>query len=262
MVRRRCHYDILGVAKDVEATELKKVYRQMALKFHPDKNPDDQEGAHKAFQEIQQAYEVLSDPQERAWYDAHREAILQFGEVGGGQDVDVGGIDLFPYFSSSCFKGFGDDDEGFYAVYRHVFDTLEEEDAEFSDVELAYPNFGDVASEDGDWNEFYAFYTAYVTPRSYSWLDTYDTRQAENRRIVRLMEKDNKKVRDEARKERNELVRNLVKFMRKRDKRVDEYNKKLEEKTAENAKKTQEMRQRHLDERAKMLEEATQITSR
>ena len=56
--------------------------------------------------------------------------------------------------------------------------------------------------------------------RSYSWLDKYDTRQADNRRIVRLMEKENKKVRDAARKERNELVRTLVKFVQKRDKRV------------------------------------------
>ncbi len=262
MPRRRCHYDVLGVQRDVDGAELKKVYRQMALKYHPDKNPDDPDGAKKAFQEIQQAYEVLSDPQERAWYDAHREAILQFGEVGSGQDVDVGGIDLFPYFSSSCYKGFGDDDEGFYAVYRKVFETLEEEDEEFADDGVEYPNFGDAASADEDWLEFYAFFLAYSTPRSYSWLDKYDTRQAENRRISRLMEKDNKKIRDAAKKERNELVRSLVKFMRKRDRRVHDYNRRLEEKSAENAKKTQEMRQRHLEERARMLQEAAESAPR
>ncbi len=107
----------------------------MALKMHPDKNRDmDPEAAKEAFQEIQQAYEVLSDPQERAWYDAHREAILQGGGVGGdGADVDVGGIDLFQFFSSSCYKGYGDGEGGFYAVYQDLFKTINEEDQGFSD---------------------------------------------------------------------------------------------------------------------------------
>ena len=59
--------------------------------------------------------------------------------------------------------------------------------------------------------------------RSYSWLDKYDVR-GENRRIQRLAEKENKKFRDAAKKERNELVRNLVSLIRKRDKRVQAYN--------------------------------------
>ena len=173
---------------------------------------------------FQNAYEVLSDPQERAWYDAHREAILQ-GGVGTGNEVDVGGIDLFPYFSTSCYKGFGDNDEGFYTIYRQVFENLEAEDKEFAPVNPdQYPTFGHLSSEEMEWHKFYAFFTAYVTPRTYSWLDKYDTRQAENRKIYRLMEKENKKVRDAARKERNELVRSLAKFIRKRDKRVLSFN--------------------------------------
>ena len=77
----------------------------------------------------------------------------------------------------------------------------------------------------------------------YSWLDKYDAR-GENRRIGRLAEKENKKFRDAAKKERNELVRSLVKFVKKRDKRVQSFNKELAEKTALNAQKTAEMRQR------------------
>ena len=64
-----------------------------------------------------------------------------------------------------------------------------------------------------------------MTPRSYAWLDKYDTRQAENRRVIRAMDKENKKIRDAAKKERNELIRQLVKFVKKRDKRVQAYNK-------------------------------------
>ena len=65
----RCHYEVLGVPRDVSDTDLKKAYRRLALKFHPDKNPDNVEECTKTFTAIQQAYEVLSDPQERAWYE-------------------------------------------------------------------------------------------------------------------------------------------------------------------------------------------------
>ena len=225
--RRKCYYDVLGVSRSASADDLKKSYRQMALKFHPDKNRDvDANEAKEIFQEIQQAYEVLSDPQERAWYDAHREAILQ-GRVGTGEDVEIDEVDLFPYFSSACYKGFNDEDENsFYNVYDKVFKTLNEEDQNFSaDEVLKYPTFGTSKAEEESWMEFYAFFSAYVTPRSYAWLDKYDTRQAENRRVVRAMDKENKKIRDTAKKERNELIRQLVKFVKKRDKRVHDYNK-------------------------------------
>lgn len=75
----KCHYAVLGVSEDASEDELKKAYRKLALKHHPDKNPDNLEEAHKVFQVIQAAYDVLSDPQERAWYDKHRDQILMGG---------------------------------------------------------------------------------------------------------------------------------------------------------------------------------------
>lgn len=258
--KRKCLYDILGVERNVEDAELRKVYRKLALKWHPDKNMQDPEAATAAFKEIQHAYETLSDPQERAWYDAHREAILRFGGVGeqhtGGEEFDIQGIDLFPYFLSSCYSGFSDKPGGFYQVYRELFETLYDEDLEADDtLEEEYPSFGTSDSVYQDWQQFYNFFSGYVTPRSYSWLDKYDTRHAHNRREARLMEKENKKIRDEAKKERNELVRNLVKFIRKRDKRVIAHNKVLEEKALENARKTEERRLKQLAERAEQLKE-------
>ncbi len=68
MSRSRCHYEVLGVPRDVSDSDLKKAYRRLALKHHPDKNPDNIEECTRLFNTIQQAYEVLSDPQERAWY--------------------------------------------------------------------------------------------------------------------------------------------------------------------------------------------------
>ena len=231
---------------------MKKAYRKQALKHHPDKNRDDPEKAKEAFQLIQQAFDVISDPQERAWYDNHREAILRGLDE---ENREVDGVDLFAYFTPSCYSGYGEDENSFYMVYRNLFKKLEEEDETFqadSDDELNYPTFGNMDSPDEVWQEFYAFFSCYVTTRTYSWLDKYDTRQAENRRISRLMEKENKKDRDAAKKERNDVVRELIKFMRKRDKRAQQYARKLEEKRELNTKKTAEKRKKQLDAQAKV----------
>jgi len=251
----KCHYEVLGVERKADDAELKKSYRKLALKFHPDKNPDDPEGAKQTFQLIQQAYDVLSDPQERAWYDNHRESIL----LGGlGEKVEDNGIDLFQYFSASCFKGFGDDEMGFYGVYNEVFNTLIKEDMDFIDEEdsdFEVPVFG---KSTDDYEEigtaFYAYWSGYSTPRSFSWLDKYDTRQGENRWVKRKMEKENKTLRDKARKERNETVRNLVTFVKKRDKRFEAFRKKLEERAVENAKKTKDFQKKQREERKKLME--------
>eukprot|EP00092_Neocalanus_flemingeri_P008436 GFUD01009092.1.p1 GENE.GFUD01009092.1~~GFUD01009092.1.p1 ORF type:complete len:613 (-),score=220.70 GFUD01009092.1:9-1847(-) len=250
----KCHYEVLEAARDADADTLKKQYRKMALKFHPDKNPDDPEGAKQTFQVIQQAYDVLSDSQERAWYDNHREQILQGGL---GEKLEDEGIDLFQYFSTSCYSGFGDDDSGFYGVYSEVFNTLAKEDLDFIDDEdsdFEIPGFGKSRDEyESVVGPFYAYWTSYNTPRSFSWLDKYDTRQGENRWMKRKMEAENKKLRDKARKERNEAVRNLVQFVRKRDKRLVEYSKKLQEKAELNKKKTLEFHKKQREERKKLF---------
>jgi len=254
----QCHYEVLEVGRTATDEELKKAYRKMALKFHPDKNPSDPEGAKQRFQVIQQAYDVLGDAQERAWYDSHREQILRGGL---GEKLEDDGIDLFQYFSSSCFSGFGDDEDGFYGVYNEVFKTIAKEDLDFmdeQDSDFEVPEFG---SSSDDYEEvcasFYGYWSAYSTPRSFSWLDKYDTRQAENRWVRRKMEQENKVERDKAKKERNEQVRNLVAFIRKRDKRVMAYRKKLEEKTEENKQKTKDFQKKQREERKKLFEAAS-----
>jgi len=255
----KCHYEVLEVERNADETTLKKQYRKLALKYHPDKNADDPEGAKATFQVIQQAYDVLSDPQERAWYDNHREEILRGAR---GEKLDEDGIDVFQYFTSSCFTGFGDDEKGFYSVYREVFNTLAAEDAEFmdeSDEDEELPSFG---KSDDDYESvvgpFYSFWSVYSTTRSYSWLDKYDTRQGENRWVKRKMEQENKKIRDKNRKERNEAVRNLVSYVRKRDKRVAEWSKKLAEKAEENKRKTEEFQKKQREERKKLFETSEQ----
>jgi len=82
------YYQVLGVGRSASDSELKKAYRKLAVKWHPDKNPDNQEEASKKFKAISEAYEVLSDSQKRAAYDRYGKAGLG---MGGGDTGGTGG---------------------------------------------------------------------------------------------------------------------------------------------------------------------------
>ncbi|KAM7345882.1 dnaJ homolog subfamily C member 21 [Cochliomyia hominivorax] len=254
----KCYYEELGVERDASENEIKTAYRKLALKWHPDKNPDCMNEAKERFQLIQQAYEVLSDTQERAWYDNHREQILR----GKNSDYEDNCLDVFQYFTVSCFKGYDDDAKGFYTVYREVFEKIAAEDAEFLHDEEELKNFPTFGNSKSNYDEvvgpFYAYWSAYCTKRTYSWLCPYDVKEIKDRRILREIEKDMKKVVQKAKKERNEEVRNLVSFIRKRDKRVQAYKKLLEERAALNRQKQEQNRLDQIKRRQKELEEMRQ----
>lgn len=251
----KCHYEALGVRRDASEEELKKAYRKLALKWHPDKNLDNAAEAAEQFKLIQAAYDVLSDPQERAWYDNHREALLKGGLDGEYQDDS---LDLLRYFTVTCYSGYGDDEKGFYTVYRNVFEMIAKEELESVLEEEVddFPTFGDSQSDyDTVVHPFYAYWQSFCTQKNFAWKEEYDTRQASNRWEKRAMEKENKKVRDKARKEKNELVRQLVAFIRKRDKRVQAHRKLVEEQNAEKARKAEEMRRQQKLKQAKLVEQ-------
>lgn len=77
------YYKILGLEKGASEADIKKAYRKKALKYHPDRNPDDPE-AEKAFKEVSEAYEVLSDPKKRQMYDQYGKEAFSSGGMGGG----------------------------------------------------------------------------------------------------------------------------------------------------------------------------------
>lgn len=86
-------YEVLGIDKNVSPDEIKKAYRKLAKKYHPDLNPDD-ENATQKFQEINEAYEILSDPEKKRQYDTYGSAAFD-GNQGGGFSSDFGGFDIF-----------------------------------------------------------------------------------------------------------------------------------------------------------------------
>ncbi len=99
---KRDYYEVLGVQKNASADELKKSYRRLAMKYHPDRNPDN-ENAESQFKEAKEAYEVLKEPQKRAAYDQFGHAGVD-ASMGGGGGAGFGG-------------GFGDIGDIFESVF-------------------------------------------------------------------------------------------------------------------------------------------------
>lgn len=106
---KRDYYEVLGVSKDASAAELKKAYRRVAMKFHPDRNPDDK-GAEDKFKEASEAYEVLSDSQKKGAYDQYGHAGVD-GSAGGAGGFGGGGAggfsDIFGDVFGDIFGGAG-----------------------------------------------------------------------------------------------------------------------------------------------------------
>src|SRR5246127_4676940 len=93
------YYDTLGVSRDANAEQLKKAYRSLAMKYHPDRNPGDKTAEHR-FKEVSEAYDVLKDDQKRAAYDRFGHRAFENGSGGpqpGGFDFNSGGgfADIF-----------------------------------------------------------------------------------------------------------------------------------------------------------------------
>ncbi|HKQ69212.1 MAG TPA: DnaJ domain-containing protein, partial [Polyangiaceae bacterium] len=106
MSEKRCYYEVLGVARTASDDEIRKNYRQSALKYHPDRNPNDPTATEK-FKEATEAFSILSDQQKRTRYDQFGHA----GVEGGGFDFSGAGVgDIFSQFQdlfSEFFAGGG-----------------------------------------------------------------------------------------------------------------------------------------------------------
>lgn len=108
MADKRDYYEVLGLSKGASDDEIKKAFRKLAMKYHPDKNPGDKEAEEK-FKEINEAYAVLSDPEQKSKYDRFGHAgVDPNGFAGGGGFSGFGGFeDIFDMFGSAFGGGFG-----------------------------------------------------------------------------------------------------------------------------------------------------------
>lgn len=201
---------------------IKKAYKKKALELHPDRNYNDAERATELFMEVQGAYEVLSDPQERAWYDSHREAILRNDHVSGSGDAAAPpratnvttSEDIIGWFTQLTSRLSYDDSnaKSFYAVLGKAFSKLAEEERTAAQWEnedaVHYPDFGNSKSGHEDWvKNFYAVWGNFRTAKTFSWCDVYRYSDAPDRRVKRILEKENKRLRDMAIREFNDTVR-------------------------------------------------------
>src|SRR5271163_176398 len=86
---KQCYYEVLGMPRNASAEDLKKAYRKLAMKWHPDKNPGDKAAEHQ-FKTLSEAYEVLRDEQKRAAYDRYGHAACEQGGGAGGFEFGFG----------------------------------------------------------------------------------------------------------------------------------------------------------------------------
>lgn len=237
------YYTILEVDEKATADEIRRSFRRLALIHHPDKNHEDPEGATRRFATLQQAYEVLSDEQERAWYDSHRSSLAPepdaetvVNDIKKGtapsraRDRGLTVRHIQAFLDPSIWSGFGDEENNFFTIYRNLFDRLASDELHYAEAEFpsfGYATWGWAAQSKERPSEaarlFYNFWLNFATAKDFTWFDQWNILEAPDRHVRRLMEKDNKKAREAARKEYNETVRTLVMFMRKRDPRYKAY---------------------------------------
>ena len=148
---KRDFYEVLGVPKNAPEDELKKAYRKLAMKFHPDRNQGDAaKGAEEKFKEIKEAYEILSDPQKRAAYDQYGHAGVDpnmRGGMGGGEGFG-GFAEAFGDIFGDMFGGAGGarGGRGGRQVYRgndlsYAMEVTLEEAAHGKDAQIRIPSW-------------------------------------------------------------------------------------------------------------------------
>uniref|UniRef100_A0A7S1VJ48 J domain-containing protein n=1 Tax=Sexangularia sp. CB-2014 TaxID=1486929 RepID=A0A7S1VJ48_9EUKA len=234
----KCHYEVLELPLSADAVSIKKAYRKLALKYHPDKNGNDAAAGEK-FKLVLAAYSVLSDAHEKAWYDAHRDEILSPNESGGNDanpfsnssmDLRSTLVDPAPFMSTSIFSGFdpaSEDSKSFYAVFSAAFEKIRASERVWSkrkakDDEgpaIIYPSFGDYDKALDEVRDFYSLWSAFSTGHPCTFAEEYDARAGSTAWQRRRMTVENRKLRDAARKEYNGEVKKLVQFVQRQDPR-------------------------------------------
>lgn len=156
-------------------------------------------------------------------------------------------FDTTTRYPSNCLQGF-------YGVYGEVFSEINKKEQELGESPRDWPVFGNSTTPWDDVADFYRHWSNYVTALSFNWSEKYHVTAQINRRVRRLMDKENKKGREGSKKEFVDSVRKLVAFIKKRDPRVIEQNKIEEQKQAEKLQKQKELKLKQQQERREHIE--------
>jgi len=219
-----CYYAVLNIRQDATVAEIKKCYRAQALRWHPDKNAGNKEAA-EMFKQVQEAYEVLSDAQERAFYDGNRDSVLADDDDDDGKEcyneVDAE-LDLYKWMSREAFVDFSYAVDGFFAIYTDVFQNLHEQEKTAKHGDTSRPGFGSAGSDVTAVNSFYTHWLNFSTGRSeraFAKHDKWDLDDAPSPLMRRLMQQKNKAFRAKARTMFNDKVRRLARWVKSQDPR-------------------------------------------
>lgn len=255
------YYILLGVEEHSTSVEIKKAYRKKALLLHPDKNPDDIENTTKLFNEVRVAYETLSDPNERSWYDSHKfQILMEDGDTNSNDYNDSEPVyysgtsveDIEKYFNPNLYQNINDTINGFYSVASVLLNKIASEEVEagkqqklpgylnFKDdtnisnvcdpKDLLYPRIGNSKSDYESTRMFYKVWSSFQSVKTFNWCDEYRYSQAPDRRTRRIMEKENKKLRDQSRRAYNDIIKKYINYLKKIDPRMDPKVRKMYEK--------------------------------
>eukprot|EP00854_Cymbomonas_tetramitiformis_P007212 gene7212-8594_t len=237
-----------------------------------DKNQHRIDEAEQQFKEIQQAYEILSSPEERKWYSVVPvESLFEFGSLhnlssacrcvvisrGWGEFIVTSyqptrpddEVDLGPYFEPGAFKGYKNTPKGFYNVFGEVFAALFQQEIEVSPDVPEAPDLGGPTATAKQVNDFYSFWINFTSVKEFAWADEYNPASAPTRKIRRLMEEENKKRRRKEKGAFVDLVRQLAAHVRSKDTRFAKYQAEAEEAAKVAAAEAEKLRKQQREER-------------
>lgn len=244
-------YDILGVDSDATAEDVRKAYRKLALKWHPDKQNQvsdvERQLALETFRQVSNAYEILSDDRERQWYDAK---LRRLQKSSSSQIYSQTFPEDFPEISSVISS----------REYMNGCFTLEEYLPLFKKIASMERSHGHSCPDYQGCpvQVFYAEWGSFASSLDFSWINEPISRNLD-RRMRRMIEQEHAKARRQARKEYNESIRTFTEFCKKRDPAYIEwyslYQKSRIEQVKETVSKSQKREQRQNQEQRRENEE-------
>ena len=220
------YYEILNININCTLEEIKKSYRKQALKWHPDRNPNNIEQSTNYFQLIEKAYSTLSDPNKKIEYDN----LIKIEDFNSILNKKIQNYDLN---DDDIYDGFSNSKKGFYNIYEKKFEKIAKEENLIN-----YPKFGNSESKWEDIQKFYDFWLTFQTKKDFFEVQKNLLERAPNSKIKHEWIKENEKFKKKAILDYNNKIHELTLNIKKKDPRISAFIE-LQEKEKEQQKEIQ-----------------------